>query len=868
MNRDSVNRFTLLTAAAVIASWPLWGGDDPTFIAITDTPLSQQHLFSAAWGDYDGDGFQDLLCVDSFPRADNQAQLLLFKNEGNGAFVKSTLDPSLLPASSSPGPSTSGATWGDFDNDGRLDILVNGGGYFYNTRAASVVLRQEEDNTFAPSPPAPFRSGYSYSGLWADFDGDGLLDVFTPHWDSGSTTDALFQNTGDGWFIDTEAPGIDQANDNPSSVLAATCGDFDGDGDPDIIATTVDPTLARMYVNNGDLSFAGRPLMPDWAGQGFGGGVAAADYDNDGDLDFLSVGKSGADDWSCACSGKQEGYCQLWRNDGTGNFDKVIAGELGNSDTIGADGATWADYNNDGWQDVLLIRSIHSNGQERDPGNLLYRNNGDGTFSKVTEGPVVNEEGDAEAGAWADFDNDGDMDLFVANYRWEGEGVALGSGQFPTLYRNEGNGNHWLKCALTGMTSNRDAIGAKVRVRASINGQGVWQMREIRSNTGWFAAQNDMRPHLGLGDAVVAESVRIEWPSGVVQEFSNVAADQILTVVEPIGLNLDNLGQLSWHSTTGREFNCESAPSLDGPWSPLDEPVEVDGTLRTAAIQTEAAVHFYRLQHSLLPPVPHNPSPDKLAWLRPGTFMMGSPESEPERESILATTGYGDETLHEVTLTESFWISRFETTQPDFLDLMGSNPSTFTGPGDQPVDSVTWHEAVAYCEALTAREEEAARLPEGYVYRLPTEAEWEYACRAGTSTALWLGDELRSRQANFDGTREYSGTAGGTVENPGGANTTRAIPTGLTIYPANRRALSDMIGNLSEWCLDRMDHYPGSPVTDPYVPGPSEEQGAVLRGGAWGDPGSACRSAARDYLAPSARDSHVGFRVVLGKPLQ
>jgi formylglycine-generating enzyme required for sulfatase activity len=203
-----------------------------------------------------------------------------------------------------------------------------------------------------------------------------------------------------------------------------------------------------------------------------------------------------------------------------------------------------------------------------------------------------------------------------------------------------------------------------------------------------------------------------------------------------------------------------------------------------------------------------------------------------------------------------------------YEELMGTNPSAFSGPDTQPVDGVTWHEAVAYCQALTAAEDAAGRLPEGYVYRLPTEAEWEYACRADTVTPFHLGEELRSGKANFDGTREYSLAEGGTVANPAGRDVPRPVPAGLKYHPSNPWGLSDLIGNLGEWCLDRIDHYPEGPVTDPYTPGPTEEQGAVVRGGAWGDPASACRSAARDFRPPGTGDNHVGFRVVLGRPME
>ncbi|HKI82114.1 MAG TPA: formylglycine-generating enzyme family protein, partial [Pseudodesulfovibrio sp.] len=297
-----------------------------------------------------------------------------------------------------------------------------------------------------------------------------------------------------------------------------------------------------------------------------------------------------------------------------------------------------------------------------------------------------------------------------------------------------------------------------------------------------------------------------------------------------------------------------------------NETVEVDGNLRTATIQTDEGARFYRLQNTPQTPIPPNPNPDTLVWMTPGTFLMGSPVTEPEREALVPTTGYGDETQHEVTLTQGYWMAKYETTQEEYTAIMGSNPSASAGV-NLPVESVTWYESVAYCEQLTAQEAAAGRLPEGYVYRLPTEAEWEYACRAGTSTAFFLGDELWSWQANFAGTREYSVSEGGTVDNPNGTLIGHTMLVGFSRYTPNAWGLYGMLGNVREWCADRIDHYPSGPVADPATPEPTNDWSAVQRGGHWGAPGAYCRSAHRDFHFPTFRNSHYGFRVVLARPL-
>src|SRR6185295_13126499 len=152
----------------------------------------------------------------------------------------------------------------------------------------------------------------------------------------------------------------------------------------------------------------------------------------------------------------------------------------------------------------------------------LYHSNGDGTFTKVLTGSLVNDGGNSAGCAWADYDNDGFLDLFVGN--WQGSRPNF-------LYRNNGNSNHWLKVRCVGGASNRDGIGAKVRVKATMRGKEMWQLREISGGTGF--GQSSLLGHFGLGDATVARTVRVEWPSGIVQEVYNINVNQTLKLVEP-----------------------------------------------------------------------------------------------------------------------------------------------------------------------------------------------------------------------------------------------------------------------------------------------------------------------------------------------
>jgi formylglycine-generating enzyme required for sulfatase activity len=212
-------------------------------------------------------------------------------------------------------------------------------------------------------------------------------------------------------------------------------------------------------------------------------------------------------------------------------------------------------------------------------------------------------------------------------------------------------------------------------------------------------------------------------------------------------------------------------------------------------------------------------------------------------------------------------MGKHEVTQAEYLAVMGVNPTYFQGDVSRPVEGVSWNDAVAYCAALTARERTAGRLPAGWRYRLPTEAEWEYACRAGTTTAFHYGDTLRSGIANFDGRYEYPpcGLETYFCYNPRGT-----YPPGTTSvgsYAPNAWGLYDMHGNVWEWCSDWWsESLPGGSVTDPQ--GPASGSDRVIRGGGWSTFAIYCRSAFRLNILPAYRGSLIGFRVVLasGQP--
>jgi sulfatase modifying factor 1 len=254
----------------------------------------------------------------------------------------------------------------------------------------------------------------------------------------------------------------------------------------------------------------------------------------------------------------------------------------------------------------------------------------------------------------------------------------------------------------------------------------------------------------------------------------------------------------------------------------------------------------------------------KLCWCPAGSFTMGSPAGEPDRSN--------DEDQVEVTLTRGFWMGKYAITQGEYEKIMGRNPSHFSPSGEGrsyvkgmdtlrfPVELVSWDQAAEFCLKLTAQERQAGGLPEGWQYRLPTEAQREYACRAGTRTATAFGDKLSSREANFYGYSPYNGAERG-------RNLGRTTAVGS--YAANSWGLHDLHGNVWEWCRDcYKEKLPGGldpDVTEMTVGGKHERHdytNRVLRGGSYDSYGRGCRSAKREWNTPGCFSWSYGFRLV------
>ena len=224
----------------------------------------------------------------------------------------------------------------------------------------------------------------------------------------------------------------------------------------------------------------------------------------------------------------------------------------------------------------------------------------------------------------------------------------------------------------------------------------------------------------------------------------------------------------------------------------------------------------------------------KFVWIPPGNFMMGSPKDESERQA--------NETQHKVTLTKGFYLGVYTVTQEQWKEVMGNNPSNYKGEKNLPVEMISWHDCQEFINKLWGKDKK--------LYRLPTEAEWEFACRAGTKTPFFFGETISTDQANYDGNFTYG-------DGKKGKYREKTTPVGT--FPANAWGLHDMHGNVFQWCQDRSGDYPQEDVSDPQ--GPEKGQGRVLRGGSGHYGPEYCRSAHRLWYAPGIRYVHFGCRL-------
>ncbi len=494
-----------------------------------------------AFIDYDGDGYPDILLVngEDWPGHKRAASTLkLYRNNHDGRFTDVTVKAGLAISMFGLGVAV-----GDYDNDGHDDIFISALGQ-------SRLFHNNGNGTFTDVTRAAGLWGpneFSTSAAWVDYDRDGKLDLVvanyvqwsietdlrctldgthksycTPESYKGSSA-RLWHNLGNGKFEDaTNKAGL---YDPTSKSLGVAILDFNSDGLPDILLAN-DTQPNKLYLNRGNGTFeekgvaAGIAFSEDGIARA-GMGVDAADYDRSGHPSLI-------------ISNFANQMLSLYHNEGNGLFvDEAPRSEVGRNTLVTLGFACFFfDYDNDGWPDIFIADGHIENEIERVQKRVKYaepphmfRNLGGGKFQEVTAslGTAFNSPRVARGAAYADIDNDGALDLLITT-----------NGGPAYLFHNTGVTNHSLRVKLVGTKSNRDGIGAVVRLASSKDKQDTqWQL--LRSGSSYLS-QSELVLTFGLGSKTQADAVEIQWPSGQVEKLANVSGDQTITVQEGKGI--------------------------------------------------------------------------------------------------------------------------------------------------------------------------------------------------------------------------------------------------------------------------------------------------------------------------------------------
>jgi len=502
----------------------------------------------AAWFDYDRDGDLDIYFVNGADLPGIRSEIpptnALYRNNGDGTFTDAT-----SAAGVGDGSYGFGCCVGDYNNDGYSDLYVTNFG-------PNILYHNNGDGTFTDvtAQAGVGDERWGSSAAFIDYENDGDLDLFIANYvdfkfenhpvchlagekvypppaDYGSTSNLLYRNNGDGTFTDiTKEAGLFNPN---GKSLGVVCGDYNNDGYLDIFVTN-DVIPNMLYRNNCDApTLKDMAIFTDvalFAGVAFGEmgvaygtmGANFGDYDNDGWLDLVTTTY-------------ENDPCCLYHNDRDGRTfsDTTYPSGYGEATyTRVSWGGDFVDLDNDGYQDIFVANGhIYDNAEKVTYNrttyaqqNQLFRNMGNGAFKEISDqcGEGLRLKKVSRGAAFGDYDNDGDIDILITN-----------SNQTPDLLRNDSvNQNHWLVFSTVGVKSNRDGIGARVKITAG----GISQIREVKSG-GSYLCQSDMRVYFGLGEAEKADLVEIRWPSGLVECFKEVKANQFLRAKEGEGLS-------------------------------------------------------------------------------------------------------------------------------------------------------------------------------------------------------------------------------------------------------------------------------------------------------------------------------------------
>ena len=544
------------------------------------TEFSSFHEPTSVWGDYDNDGRPDLFIAEWL-----KSGIALLHNDGNGGFGDQTF---LIQRDIPENKKGSGGIFGDYDNDGDLDLFVPVGDLIENKGGLDVLLRNDRgvfrDVTRAAGLTDRLPTG---NAIWLDYDLDGHLDLYMGHallaGDAPELRNTLHRNQGDGTFIDvTEELGLDLPL-HPTmggSFWGMSGGDFNGDGWPDLYLGVIGHPN-RLFLSDGRGGFRDATTT-EIGNSGRAAGIAVGDINNDGDLDLFqgNVGRIlPSDFWLPARS-------LLLLNLGEGQFLDITEG-AGLSSLFGLEitGAGLVDIDNDGDLD-LLIPLTHQ----------LLLNTGKGAF--VNQTPLSGISVNSWTASFGDCDSDGFLDVFMGQ-------TAGGIGR---LYRNSGNGGHWLRVELAGTQSNRSGIGARVM---ATSGELV-QTREIMGGIGGH--QDEMVAHFGLGEGTQVDRLEIRWPSGQVDVLSDIPVDQKIRIIE---------GQQTYHVAHPTLWESPPPDSLVA-----GSTVDIGAVVLPALFEREAQINRVTADLSELggpDAIPLTDAGDGTYRLEPISFVVESP---------------------------------------------------------------------------------------------------------------------------------------------------------------------------------------------------------------------------------------------------
>ncbi|GAN31523.1 MAG: hypothetical protein DYG83_18035 [Candidatus Brocadia sp. AMX2] len=558
-------------------------GDETFTNIIYDSGIktdSQIDRHGYAIGDYNNDGNLDLFIGVGGGGIGTDHSSQLWEGDGTGKFTDVSNQAGIDITSAR------GTNWIDYDNDGYLDLFVSFGG----DEGTGVVYKNDKSGSFYDvTASTGLTNLFDYIMSFADYDNDGNMDLFAGGWQAGK----LYRNNGNGAYNLNNSFIVG----NKETVRGVAWGDYNNDGFIDLYVargnndyhralfwdqTRIDfsNTLAG-FTEPGDVTFRCEPGSNITFDLRINGQKNTASVfvgkdrknpltipftlnsDEVTGMPMINVGKENAFfvwkeetgntwhiQWTKTVSVSGPGFwghiisdgnfsqvetnspiiktnfkSTLYRNNGNGSFTDVTeesrTGHIGNNS-----GAIWGDFDNDGYLDLYVVDASDVLGNRT---NTLYRNLGDGTFEDITGtagvGAAVNAVGRHYGAAWGDLNNDGNLDLFLSNgFGW---GFPLSNGK-AILYKNPGNGNNWIKIKLVGTKSNRSGIGARVVLNTS---QGI-QTRQLNGNGGEVYSQGVSPLHFGLGNISVVDTINIFWPSGAVQTLSQISANQELTTVE------------------------------------------------------------------------------------------------------------------------------------------------------------------------------------------------------------------------------------------------------------------------------------------------------------------------------------------------